>query len=770
MSMKMMTPALVLCLGMACLAAIPAASDPSEPDLASLPKGRLLVAPGGEGAAGAVHRSWSPPPSLRALLMGAEGTGSGGETPGRPLTDRPSTSAVGDALTLSLDDGFATPVDEAWEATLRPRADAGGPDDWVAVRFPLQGLAIGPPVRVDEVLVGLENLHGRAVWPEIELRLEDAAAPLDPRGGSAGVSVTDFDAAAALPVPPAGATRPDVFERLAVGMPALEVPDSWLSDGGFDDAFERPTQPLDTIQSDWLECEGPACGASQDFRLLADGSPECAGFASACVRRVAGGDAGLAVKIQDASVFATRPALDNDQRVSVRLDLSDPSATRAGLALRMAPAGSYFTYYRVEYVKGSDQIEVHAVDEAGAASAVGGPIAVSNPSDTPRLTVEVTGHRPSVDLRVWVDGVEAGAVSDSSFRYAGPNAGLSASDGGSSGEMFDDFVLERRPDLFVNIRFPEGGWEALPLDISADSVLSDAVLLSTDGASFAPRATPTASCLNPGNPFVQLEITDHVAGDRLFVNEAHLVTLGLDCPTCPMGRNRCVENRSFLDLYLPVATVGEDLTITSAWWNEHLAADDALTLEAYVFDRPCANPNGSLVMQQSVQVDPDPGQVGAQAELRSIGIATFAPAAPGTHCLAVVESHAGGDGNPLPSFIWRDVQVFDGGCVPKSGSNLDPSSFRVAKDPDDPLNTVLSWARVDPAQFPEDVNLHVWQAQAFDPAVLPFHELAPILTTILGPDPPIVAERRIPAPSSGLPLWMAVFETDGCPTGNSILP
>ena len=153
------------------------------------------------------------------------------------------------------------------------------------------------------------------------------------------------------------------------------------------------------------------------------------------------------------------------------------------------------------------------------------------------------------------------------------------------------------------------------------------ILTSGDGLSWAPRAPfDPAFCFNPGNPFVQLEVEETTNQNLLFENEARLVTLELDCPTCPVTRNRCNENRAEAERFPPLPTVGEALSVRVGWWNEHLG-DDALLLRASVLDADC-DAAGSVVASATLVAGDVPGQLAGSAGLQSLaGVLGGEPAA-----------------------------------------------------------------------------------------------------------------------------------------------
>lgn len=153
------------------------------------------------------------------------------------------------------------------------------------------------------------------------------------------------------------------------------------------------------------------------------------------------------------------------------------------------------------------------------------------------------------------------------------------------------------------------------------------------------------------------------------------------------------------------------------------------------------------------------------------------PAQTGAHCVLVRQTGLSGPRRTTPGFLVRQFDVYAdaadpiAGCSPKGSSNLSENSFRVMKTGSDPLETRLTWEVVNPGQFPEDVNLHMMEAERYNTTDFPlgFEEFGPIFSTIVGTEPPSTV-LDIQAPASGRALWMAVYETDGCPTGNSILP
>lgn len=698
--------------------------------------------------------------------------------PEPPPLARPK--AIGDRLVLSQDDGRLPPLDATEEARLAASPGLAGASDFVAARFPARALASRPPFRVSEVLLGLDNLHGATTWPLVEVRVEDGSAPLDPRGGSLVASVTDFDApAAGLTPAPVGSTSPTLFQRLRLGLPDLDVPDAWLSDGAFDDDFARTDEPLSNPTSDWLECVGANCQSASSFLAVASGR----------VVRGSATAASLGVKFPALAVDDVRPAFDLDLDVSVQLDLSAGTATRAGLAVRTAGVDAY---YRVEYVKASDVVAVDAVTPGGTVPLGSFPVAA--PSDTPLLGVRVEGVNPSVTLTCFVGGVQVGQATDSTYRFSSALLALVASDAASSGEAWDDLVAQRRPDVHVVVQLPPGEQAAIPLDVSDDSLQALSVSTSSDGVLFTPRPAGTG-CLNPGNPTIQLEVEDTV-GDRLFQNEAHVVKLELPCATCPTTRNLCVENAGSAERREPVHVVGEAFDVRVSWWNENLSAGDGLLLRASLWPSACwavgALGGPEAVLESVVGATGSQPLLGAQVLRRDVG--QFTPAFEGEYCVIVEELHdtnadccpdgeetnplpgatcpgactpiAGSDSNPTTRIVLRDVRV-EAPCTPLPAgmSNLACDSLRVAQEvPGDPLPTRLSWGVVDTAQFPDQYNVHLMEGRRFD-AALRFEELAPIVDRPVGL---LTRVLELATPGPGRPLWMAIFQTDGCPSADSL--
>jgi hypothetical protein len=759
--------------------AMPGAAGPAPEKLAAaaqrgprtLAAGGLALGLGGEATL--PQALAAPPPSLALhhLSRPVRAVPAGGPRALRP-------KAVGDTLLLSLDDDLPAVLGDTYEARLDVSGGVAGASDLVAVRFPSQSLAVAPPFRVRDVVLGLDDVHGRTTFPAVEVWVEDPLIPLTPGSGPRSSAVTNFDAAAAgLPAPPPGATRPTAFARLPVGMPPLDVPDAWLSDGSFDDDFDRADEPLDNLASDWLECQDVLCGGDVTDKSLS--------LSAGRVVRDVTGASSLAVKFQAAGVFDVRPAHDIDTWATVDLDLSAPTATRAGLAVRALGVDAF---YRVEYVKATDQVEVDAVTPATVVAL--GAFNALFPSDTPRLGVRVTGGERQTMLEVYVGGAPIGTATDPTFRMTGRLLGLVASDPASSGEAWDALAVERRPDVFTVVRLPPGEDVGLPLDVSTDSVISGSVLLSSDGVTYAPLGE-APGCVNPGNPFVQLEVED-IVGDRLFEQEAHVVALALTCPTCPTGPDACLENAAAAERRRTVYTEGRVHDVTVSWWNEHLSDADRLIFRASAWDAPCSAV-GALVAEGTLVVGPDDGQRTAGPVLRTATVASFTPPVEGAYCVVVEEWHdlngdccpdgaetvpipggscpgpcapaPGSDSNPSTAITVRDVRV-EAACTPVAASNLDGRSLRVERTNGDRVRTTLRWDVVDPFTFPARYNFHLMEAEAIG-AGLAFLDVAPIVDRPVGV---LTRDYDLTPPAGGRALWMSINETDGCPSGNSLLP
>ena len=689
--------------------------------------------------------------------------------------------ALGDSLVVSLDDGVA-PVGGDWESRLDVSGGPAGPADAIAVRFPASALAVAPPFDVSQVIVGLDDRHGVTSWP-VELWLEDSVAPLQPRQGGATVSGL-LDAAASGLVPVSGG-RPSDFRRVAVPL-RLSVPDAWLSDGAFDDDFERTAVPL--ADADWVECEDATCGTRNV--MLSGGRAV----------RETGGGALLAVRFPSAPQESMRPHRDLDVHASVRIAESAAGFRRAGLALRVIAPDAY---YRIEYIQTPPQVQVTAVLPPPFGDvAIGAPLPVGTPtSGTRTLDVTVTGTTPSVRFDVSVDGVPLGTVTDATWRLAGWYAGLTASDPAGAGEAWDDFRVERRPDVFAVVAFPPGADAGLPLDVSDLSLASQSVLESADGTSFSPLGL-RAGCANPGNPFVQLRVEDSVTGDRLFQREAHVVAVGLDCPTCTPGPGTCSRNLGVSEHAVPALVPGAAVTASVRWWNEHLA-DDTVLFRGTLWSGPCESPGAQLATATVTGV-PSLGQ--GTATVSAADVLAFTPSDPGPHCLTIEELHdVNGDccpdgeettplggcagactpvapsdsnggtrwtlvdllvGNPCASPKGEDVgrdgpTDTDGDGIPDE-INLDGTSLRVARGAAaDEID--LAWSRHDALVFPAIYHVHAASSATFarDACYL---EQAPVLESVVGST---AVTLSLPT-ALGDAAWIAVHETDGCDGGRSV--
>lgn len=761
------------------LAAGMAAADPVAPG----PRQDATLARGGfSGIRGGSHDPQAGPRAddgrlglRRRLLPGAPGL-----SPELPV-NLPLPQAIGDRLILSLDDGVA-PVGGDWEARLDVSGGVAGDSDAVAIRFPASALAVAPPFDVSSVILGLDDRHGATTWP-VELWLEDAAVPLQPRQGS-GFATSSLDAVAAGLSPTTG-PRPTDFQRIPVSL-RLPVPATWLSDGAFDDDFERSAVPL--TNADWIECDGVACDSLSVY--LSGGE---------AVRQDAGG-AILAVRFPSAAPEALRPHRDIDVRASVRVVDSAPGFSRAGLALRILAADAF---YRVEYQKTPSQVVVSAVLPAPTGTvAIGMPLPVATPSSGSRLLeVTVTGASPAVRFDISLDGVPLGTIQDPLYRLTGWYSGLSASDAAGQGEAWDDFRVERRPDVFAVIGFPPGEDVGLPLDVSDLSLVSQSVLVSSDGVSFSPAAT-AVGCFNPGNPFVQLEVEDSVTGSQLFQREAQVIALDLDCPTCPVGPAACARNLGVSERSVPTLVTGEPVTARVSWWNGHLA-DSSLMFRGTLWTGPCENP-GVIVASATVTGITSFGQ--GSPGTSQVDVLTFDTTIPGPHCLTVEELHdangdccpdgeettplggCGGACTPIPpsdsqpGTRWTLLDLLAeapcslpiGEDVGRDGPddldsdgfpdeiNLDGSSLRVARGPGEVV--FLTWDRNDPVIFPAVYNLHLVDASTFHEGAC-FLAQAPVVYRVVG-----VTATAFDLPvSQGRPAWFAVHETDGCASGASIV-
>ncbi|MEM7247512.1 MAG: hypothetical protein AAF533_19405 [Acidobacteriota bacterium] len=689
--------------------------------------------------------------------------------------------ALGDRLIHSMDDGWTPAPGLDYETRIDVSGGTAGPSDFLAVRVPVRDLAAGLPLRVNDVILGLDDLNGAVTFPSIELWIEDASQPLTPRVGTSTM-LADFDAVAAgVPVAPTGASLPSAFQRVAVGVPALDVPDTaWLSDGAFDDDFERADGPLEGVGSDWVECQDDLCFGLPAQLTLVGGQ----------ITRPVGGSSTLGVKFAAVDVADVRIPGEFDLRVGVDLDLSNPTAGAAGLALRTIATDSY---YRVEYDAGD--IVTTAVTPGGAME-LGRTAVPANP--TARLEVTVSGVSPQVTFDITYDGnpVGFGPVVDTTFLFASSQAGVVASNPASSGEVFDNFVVERRPDVFAVVQLPEGGDAGLPLDVSDDSLQSDALLVSSDGVSFA-APTAGAGCSNRGNPAVQLEIEELTDRSLLFENEARLQTLRLDCATCPTGPASCTVNLAADESRLPTFTVGETVTVGVDWWNQHLGTS-RLLLRTSAWSGTCSAPTAMVSSATRVVGDFD-GQdvVGAQL-LSEEGLLDFVPGMSGDMCVVVEEFHdtnddccadgreadgafddpggvcgggpactpvAPSDSNPSTVLLLRQLAIEDP-CVPSTVSELDGSSLRLAKVPADPTLTELRWTDLG-MPIGASYNLHVMARRPLSDGAC-FEEEAPVLQQLVGTEAEVVRMVQLDAPTDGNVLWLAVFETDGCPSGSSV--
>ena len=719
------------------------------------------------------------------------------EAPARP-------KAIGDRLRLSLDDDAlpdfietAMGIDGEYEARLDVSGGLAGDQDWVAVRFPARDLAGGLPVRVQGARIGLDDRNGSFVWPAVELWLEDPAAPLTPRSGADSVVAGPLDAELTLGSLPQGAWDPTRFARLEAFDPSgagLDVPADWLSDGAFDDDFERFDQPLDDLAGLWLECEGDSCcdgGGCPFTRSLA--------VSSNAVARGAGTAAPtLAIRFPDPVVGDVRPAVDLDLRVSANIDVSDAAAGPAGVAVRASATDAYYAVL-VDPVPSPDELVGVVVSPSGATELGRQPLV--GDGGNRRISVQALGANPEVRLEVEVDGAPTATFTDDVWRWTGSFVGLVAAGTGTSGELWDDFQVERRRDVFVTIQLPPGEDAGLPLDISDSSVAWGAVLTSADGAAWTPLGvTDPAFCFNPGSPFVQLEVEKIDAAGPLFTHESRLVTIDFDCPTCPVTRNRCNANGSADERFPPVPTVGEALSVRVGWWNEHVG-DDRLLLRATVLDSDC-DAVGNVVASGTFVAGDVAGQApGSNAEYSSVaGVLDFVPALEGSHCLVIEEFHdanadccadgfepAGpfddpmgvgscpgactpapaSDSNPSTGLLVRDFNVARA-CTPAAAtSDMDGGSLRLAKvDGTDPVFTeflVLDDTRTV-------YNVHAMEGRPFDTRLC-FQDFSPIFDRLVFSGPVGNEVRRtyeLPAPADGRVLWLAAFETDGCPAASSL--
>lgn len=770
---------------------LPAAGPRAESTLAAGGWTERAAAP-----AGSPTRRVATPPAAVAARRLHERLASPPAAPAAPKT-------LGDRLVLSLDDDAlpdfiddATGVDGEYEARLALRDGAAGPTDWVAVRFPARDLAAGLPVRVNDVILGLDDLNGAVTWPVVEVRLEDPLAPLFPaRTDPPSVSAPPLDGAAVLGGAAPGPFSPTRFARVRAGLTEpLDVPADWLSDGAFDDDFERFDQPLDDLAGLWLECEGDSC-------CDAGGCPFTRSLA------ISGGSVGrgpgtagptLAIRFPDPVVGQVRPAVDLDVRVAATVDVSDAAAGPAGLALRAAATDAYYAVL-VDPAPSPDEVVAFAITPSGPVEL--GRQGLSGDGGAWRLAVEALGVNPEVRLAVEVDGAAVATFTDDEWRWTGTFAGLVASAPGGSGESWDDFTLRRRRDVFVNVQLPPGEDAGLPLDVSDSSVAWNAVLTSSDADSWAPlEVSDPAFCFNPGSPFVQLEVEEIDAAGALFANESRIVTVDFDCPTCPVTRNRCNANEAAAERFPPLPTVGEALSVRVGWWNEHVG-DDRLLLRATVLDADC-DAVGDVVASATFVAGDDPGQaVTGSAQLGELGgVLDFVPALPGSYCLVVEEFHdanadccadgfeAAGpfddpmgvgacpgactpapasDSNPSTGLLVRDFIVAES-CTPTAAtSDLAGGSLRLTKtDGRDPVSTELLLLDDTRTVY----NVHAQPARPFDSGLC-FEEFAPIFDRLVFSGPVGNEVRRtyeLPAPADGRALWLAVFETGGCPAANSL--
>lgn len=764
----------------------------------TLADGGLKARPRAEAASSPAPRSTASAPGPLEARRLSERLGSLDLDRSEP----PRPKALGDRLVVSLDDD-ALPdfVDDAlnvtgqYEARLDVSGGVAGATDWIAVRFPARDLARGLPVRINDVLVGVDDLNGATSWPEIELWLEDAANPLWPRQGATSVVAPPLEAVSAGVEPlPSGSFVPSRFTRLSAQLPGgLDVPADWLTDGAFDDAYERFDQPLDDLVGLWLECEGDdccqsgGCGFTRGLRIEGNRVVRAAGSAGSTI----------AVRFADPVVEALRPSVDLDLRVTATVDVSDPLAGPAGVFARALSTDSYYAVV-IDPGPSPDEVVALAITPMGPVEL--GREMLTGDGGARALSVEVTGVNPEVQLSVEVDGGSHGPFFDATYRWAGSFAGLVAANAGSEGESWDDFRVERRPDVFVTLRLPEGEDVGLPLDVSNGSLASRSILTSSDGANWAPRPPyDPAFCFNPGNPFVQLQVEEITTQSLLFENESRIVKLGLDCPTCPLTRNRCNENASADERFLPLPTVGEAVGVRVGWWNEHLG-DDRLLLRTSVFDANCDSA-GSLVASSTLVAGDVTGQLAGGAGLQSLaGVLDFTPLMEGSYCVVVEEFHdsnadccpdgleatgpfddplggaacpgactptAGSDSNPSTTVVLRDFQVYPA-CVPNAGpSDLGGASLRLTKGSgNDALVTDL--LLIDDTRT--TYNVHAMTAQPFE-ANQCFEGFAPIVDRFAFSGPVGNEVRRtyeLPAPPDGRVLWLAAFETDACPAARSL--
>jgi hypothetical protein len=733
----------------------------------------------GQVGAGAIA-SPEPPRALAARLGAA--TGAALVTSGSVA--RPK--AFGDHVVVSLDSGLGPAPLLDYEASLDVAAGPAGPAEAVAARFPSRLLAVRPPFRVSDVLVGLDDKHGATTWP-VELWLEDPINPLVPRSGPVSDSGS-LDAVAGGLVPRTSAWRPTVFARLPTGL-SLDVPDAWLSDGSFDDAFARVEGPLDDGLSDWLECQGSLCGGD---RVAPPEVDVVAGRAD----RTSAGQPVLLVKFQQPDVYAIRPALDLDVVAAVGVRDSAAGFRRAGLALRVMAVDAY---YRVEYVEGPNRVEVTAVTPGGDVPLATLPVATPT-SGTRRLSVAVSWVAPAVEMAVSVDGAPVGIARDAVYRFTGPLVGLVASDPAGVGEAWDDLVVQRRHDVFVVITQPPGEDVALPLEVGDDALITDSILVSTDGVAFTPLAL-APGCVNPGNPYVQVEVEEtDPAGGHLFDREARIVSVELDCPTCPKGPQDCSANTSIAAATEVQPVEDEPHDVVVSWWNERLLDED-LIFEAQLWSGPC-DASGAAIGSVSGRVVGDPGQAGGPPRVGTFRIGPLTPPDPGAYCVVVKEMHdanrdccpdgeettplagcpgpcvsvAASDSNPSTAFVLREIFV-SGTCTPRTpdvgrdgpddvdgdGSldeiNLDGGSLRVAFGPGGTDEVVLSWSRLDTLVPPARYNVRHVVGAAFDRTLCPL-DFMPVIDR-----PSNVTTRTYSVPATGagtIVHWFSVHETDDC--------
>jgi hypothetical protein len=196
------------------------------------------------------------------------------------------------------------------------------------------------------------------------------------------------------------------------------------------------------------------------------------------------------------------------------------------------------------------------------------------------------------------------------------------------------------------------------------------------------------------------------------------------------------------------------------------------------------------VASGAIIVGADAGQLSTGPTRRSATVFQFVPPDVGSYCVVVEERHdlnadccpdgaettplgtpaegcpaacapiAGSDDNPTNSVVFRTIAV-EAACTPLATANLDGLSLRVTRPDGDDVTTTLSWAVL--SGFPGRFNVHYMEAERYDPSYC-FQDIAPIRDRPIG-----VTQRSYDMPvSPGRPLWMAVFEQDGCPSANSI--